>query len=656
MTIKGARDIEKWMVWLVTFIMTVGLLLTTSKAWATYTDNGNGTVTDTATGLVWQQQDDGTPRTWEEAVRYCEDLDLASVNDWRLPDAMELASITDNTHTFPAINSTAFPGTSSSGYWSHTSTNPFDGSNAWDVTFDYGIVENSFKTENYYARCVRGEQDINVVAPGASSETSTGVIHYGIPLGNTKVSTSSSSPSGATEVWSFTNNAADYATLTFNKDVNGTITVSGPLSYYDGDYDVNISGTPTGSATVNSTSVNITMSGTLHGSNGDSAQCNVVINGTFNNGQATVSGSVNCPSAGYSNHSSSTIHGVRTNGSGITPPLTTTTITVPGPPIIGTATKGNASATVTFTAPTSNGGSAITKYTVTSNPGSKTATGTGSPITVTGLTNGKAYTFTVKATNAKGTGPASAQSNSVIPSTATTITVPGPPIIGTATRGDASATVTFTAPTSDGGSAITKYTVTSSPGSKTATGTGSPISVTGLTNGKTYTFTVKATNAKGTGAASAQSNSVIPGAASSMNGTYAYQATNPTLNGNCTAIYQVLGCSSPATCQIIPASGEMDVTQTNSAIKVSVSNEQMVSLGLPAIQFTGTRKGNTFAATKQITQQQNGCKATAKVTMSASNITDNAFSGNYQGDVALSGSCGGYSLNCTVQSDYNATK
>ena len=62
-----------------------------------------------------------------------------------------------------------------------------------------------------------------------------------------------------------------------------------------------------------------------------------------------------------------------------------------------------------------NGGSPITSYTVTSSPGGKTATGASSPITVTGLTNGTAYTFTVTATNALGTGPASSPSNSVTP-------------------------------------------------------------------------------------------------------------------------------------------------------------------------------------------------------------------------------------------------
>lgn len=192
-------------------------------------------------------------------------------------------------------------------------------------------------------------------------------------------------------------------------------------------------------------------------------------------------------------------------GTGYGNELTFTTTTPLGAPTIGTATKGNGQATVTFTAPVNDGGSPITGYTVTSNPGGITATGTASPITVTGLTNGTAYTFTVIATNANGNSPASAASNSVTPSA-----VPGAPAIGTATTGNAQATVTFTAPSNSGGLPITGYTVTSNPGGIIGTGTTSPVTVTGLTNGTAYTFTVTATNANGTGLPSAASNSVTP--------------------------------------------------------------------------------------------------------------------------------------------------
>ena len=90
----------------------------------------------------------------------------------------------------------------------------------------------------------------------------------------------------------------------------------------------------------------------------------------------------------------------------------------PDAPTIGTATGGDTSASVTFTAPANVGGSAITSYVVQSIPGGTSATGASSPITVSGLTNGTAYTFRVTALNSYGPSPASAASNSVTPAIA----------------------------------------------------------------------------------------------------------------------------------------------------------------------------------------------------------------------------------------------
>jgi hypothetical protein len=199
---------------------------------------------------------------------------------------------------------------------------------------------------------------------------------------------------------------------------------------------------------------------------------------------------------------------------------------VPNAPTIGTATDvgtgrayNNGAATVTFTAPTWTGGLPITGYTVTSSPGGYTGTGSSSPITVTGLQSSTAYTFTVTATNSRGTSAASAASNSI-----TATTVPQAPTIGTATAGNASATVTYTA-NATGGKAVSTYTATSSPGSLTGTGS-SPITVSGLTNGTAYTFTVTATNANGTSTASAASNSVTPAS------SYWIEYTNAGAGGN----------------------------------------------------------------------------------------------------------------------------
>lgn len=97
-------------------------------------------------------------------------------------------------------------------------------------------------------------------------------------------------------------------------------------------------------------------------------------------------------------------------------------ITAPAAPTIGVATAGNGSASVAFTA-NGTGGSPITGFTATSTPGNFTGSGTTSPVTVPGLANGTAYTFTVHATNAVGNSLESAASNSVTPSAASNLTV-----------------------------------------------------------------------------------------------------------------------------------------------------------------------------------------------------------------------------------------
>lgn len=100
-------------------------------------------------------------------------------------------------------------------------------------------------------------------------------------------------------------------------------------------------------------------------------------------------------------------------------------ISAPGAPTGVSAVAGNGQATVSFTAPVSDGGSPITNYTVTSNPGNLTGTGAASPITVTGLTNGTGYSFTVTATNSAGTSLASNSSNPVIPQAQVTVATGG---------------------------------------------------------------------------------------------------------------------------------------------------------------------------------------------------------------------------------------
>ena len=119
-----------------------------------FTDHGDGTVTDNVTGLMWQQEDDDVKRDWYEAVDYCEALELADHTDWRLPDIKELRSLVDNTRYDPAIDTTYFPGTASSYYWS-SSTYAEIPYIACFVTFYSGSVDVSFKSNHKYVRCVR---------------------------------------------------------------------------------------------------------------------------------------------------------------------------------------------------------------------------------------------------------------------------------------------------------------------------------------------------------------------------------------------------------------------------------------------------------------------------------------------------------------------
>jgi hypothetical protein len=193
-----------------------------------------------------------------------------------------------------------------------------------------------------------------------------------------------------------------------------------------------------------------------------------------------------------------------------------TATSLPQAPTIGTASNpsnsaygSTAPASLTFTVGAT-GGKSITNYKYSTDGVNYVAFSpaqTSSPLTIGGLNVGQPYTFRIKAVNANGDSTESSASNSV-----TLSTVPQAPTIGTATNLNESqkVSVSFTAPANNGGSSITSYTVTSSPGGLTASGASSPITVTGLTNGTAYTFTVKANNANGSSLASAASNSATP--------------------------------------------------------------------------------------------------------------------------------------------------
>jgi Ca2+-binding RTX toxin-like protein len=201
----------------------------------------------------------------------------------------------------------------------------------------------------------------------------------------------------------------------------------------------------------------------------------------------------------------------------------TVAVAAPGVPTITSATAGVGSATVVFAMPKT-GGLDPTSFTIravpTVGPGApvtSTIAAVGSVGTITGLTNGTTYTLQVAATNVIGTSAYSGPSAPVTPIYRPP-TTPGAPVIGTVTPGDASATVTWTAP-SDGGSPITGFYVqpflagVASGSARFVPGSGTTsFTVTGLTNGKAYTFKVQAVNSVGSGAYSAASSAVTPAA------------------------------------------------------------------------------------------------------------------------------------------------
>ena len=122
--------------------------------------NGDGTATDTRTGLMWDRSGSG-PMTWAAALAHCEAFDLAGYDDWRLPTARELASLIDPARYEPAIDSTVFPDThfaEPDAYASSTSV--VGGSHdAWAAYFNCGGISKYYKSYGFYVRAVRGGQN-----------------------------------------------------------------------------------------------------------------------------------------------------------------------------------------------------------------------------------------------------------------------------------------------------------------------------------------------------------------------------------------------------------------------------------------------------------------------------------------------------------------
>jgi hypothetical protein len=308
------------------------------------------------------------------------------------------------------------------------------------------------------------------------------------------------------------------------------------------------------------------------------------------------------------------------NGSFSNPSSSITATTVPDAPTIGTATNSSAgNVSVTFTAPVNNGGASITGYTLTSSSG-LTATAASSPITLI-ETVSSVFTYTVTATNANGTSAASAASNSL-----TISLVPGVPSISSVSDvgtsrafNNGAASVAFTA---GSGPAATSYTVTSSPGGYTASGASSPIVVTGLQSGTSYTYAVTATNAIGSSSASASSSSVtattVPSTPTSVSmskytgavGGVTYSFAAPISTGGKT----ITGYSQSGIGSRTDAVGTYNVSGLSQGASLTVS-------------ITATNdNGSSTAATATATSSAYTCSA--GFTLSGSSCTQSALQGS----------------------------
>jgi hypothetical protein len=229
----------------------------------------------------------------------------------------------------------------------------------------------------------------------------------------------------------------------------------------------------------------------------------------------TISGT-SCTVTGLTDGKDYTFTVTATNAAGTSAAGTSNTITLaglPGIPVIQTPTQGDTQVTVNWSAPSSNGSAITTYYIQPYAAGSLfniiSTASTATSYTVTNLTNGTSYTFSVAAVNGVGTGSYSSQSSPVTPAG-----LPGPPNITSTPAGDTQVTVNWSAPTSNG-STISNYSIQEYIGgsfNRTIT-TGSAATsytVTGLTNGTSYTFSVAAVNGVGTGSYSSQSSPVTP--------------------------------------------------------------------------------------------------------------------------------------------------
>ncbi len=145
-----------------------------------FTDNGDGTITDHLTNLVWQKNPNPNAINWEQALTYAESLNLADSSDWRLPNIKELHSLHDESTVNPGVNTNFFPAIGVKKYWSSTSL-PNQTTKAWYLDTQFGITTYDFKTSPLYVICVRGGSQKTITATHESNHNPSSIVIYPNP-------------------------------------------------------------------------------------------------------------------------------------------------------------------------------------------------------------------------------------------------------------------------------------------------------------------------------------------------------------------------------------------------------------------------------------------------------------------------------------------
>lgn len=244
-------------------------------------------------------------------------------------------------------------------------------------------------------------------------------------------------------------------------------------------------------------------------------------------------------------------------------------VTVPDPPTDIAVTAGNSCVSVRFIPPVNNGGASITDFTVTASPGGATTNGTASPLTVTGLSNGISYTFTVTATNSIGAGAPSSSSPEIIPATIPTVSMPFPSNITgtTAALGNGIA--------DDGGSPITErgivYSETSTNGNPQLGGAGVSrstasasigsfsMNLSDLAPGVTYSFAAYAVNSMGITHSMADTFTTLSNDASLLSLTLSAGSLNPVFSSG-TTFYTIFASNDVGATTVSPTKNHRNAT------------------------------------------------------------------------------------------------